>query len=56
MKFEQQDRIAAQKREMMIQNARENAQLAELKRRQDFSAKVKENMDQAINIQKMKHK
>ena len=30
----------------MMQNARENAQLAELKKRQEFSAKVKENMDQ----------
>ena len=50
MKYEQQDRQAAQKREMMMQNARENAQLAELKRRQEFSAKVKDNMEQQINI------
>ena len=45
MKCDQQDRAAAERKAMLVNNARENQQLAELKRRNEYAAKVKDTME-----------
>ena len=53
--WDAQDNAAAAKRSQAMQLARENQQMAELKKRQTYAATVKDQMEQQVNVQKNRH-